>query len=160
LASLIGVAGSGNSVISTPSVPASNAPQAQNETPISGNVRKMNSLSLQQLNKETKRLRYQSNEDDAGKEYYQFKIEQSGLKLKLDQEKFDEDKAIKGREINIMEAKERREVALHEMQMQQLSLEAEAKKEENRRSKMKWWVEAVKLGIYANLDEAKEADPL
>ena len=61
---------------------------------------------------------------------------------------------------NHLEAKEKRELALHDMQLKQLSLEAEAKKEEICREKMKWWVEAVRLGIYANMDEAKKAEPL
>jgi hypothetical protein len=39
-------------------------------------------------------------------------------------------------------------------------LEAEAKKEQSRREKMKGCVEAVGLGIYQNMDEAKRAEPL
>ena len=58
------------------------------------------------------------------------------------------------------EQRDAREKELFSLEKEKAQLDVHKKREEIKREKMKWWVDAVRMGIYKDIEEAKKEEPL
>lgn len=122
----------------TASTPASSA---LGRTPVTNNTsRRSGHLNISEITKKLKRNAGLF--DDEQKNFLDAKMSLNNKKFVLE------------------EQRDAREQELFSLEKEKAQLDVHKKREEIKREKMKWWVDAVRMGIYKDLEEAKKEEPL